>query len=329
MDRDMNKLEFAEAVCIIIQEIIGDQYKVRYADLLKNNNIRKIGIDILFPNEVIAPLLYIEDYYESYINGCDLLDIAYQILKQYTEQEGRSAIHHIVLENQMDIAGMISDTDKLKDRIRSHVTIRLVNREKNSKLLETIPHRSWLDMAVIYLIILISDDKEMGSIRVTHELLKRIGMEVEELHQLAMRNTPVLLPETLRNMGEVLKAGLKDQFDIPDLIDMDNILDAMLTERSLENEMYVLSNKNGTNGASVIYYDGILERVSDYFQTGFFILPSSIHECIIVPERKISFSPEALKKMVKEVNAEQVQEEEILSNNVYYYSSSEKKISIS
>ena len=48
------------------------------------------------------------------------------------------------------------------------------------------------------------------------------------------------------------------------------------------------------------------------------MLPSSIHEVIITPDRH-QFSYEELSAMVKEINETQVEAEEVLSDHAYYY----------
>ena len=85
-----------------------------------------------------------------------------------------------------------------------------------------------------------------------------------------------------------------------------------------EEQMYVLSNSIKVNGASAVLdakmMEDIAEKVGD-----FYILPSSIHELLVVPV-KSGMDVESLENMVCEVNATQVQLEERLSDHVYTYS---------
>ena len=82
--------------------------------------------------------------------------------------------------------------------------------------------------------------------------------------------------------------------------------------------MYVLTNKQKMFGAGVIFYPGILELIESILGDHFYILPSSVHECILVPDQG-QYSRIELKRMVKEVNDSQVEDEEILSYEIYYY----------
>ena len=82
--------------------------------------------------------------------------------------------------------------------------------------------------------------------------------------------------------------------------------------------MYVLSNKEKTMGAACILYDSILTLIGERLQDDFYILPSSIHECIVVP-KNIRTTKKELQEMVREINETQVIPEEVLSNEVYTY----------
>ena len=92
-----------------------------------------------------------------------------------------------------------------------------------------------------------------------------------------------------------------------------------------ENRMFVLSNQYRHFGAACILYNRVLEDIGNQLNENFYILPSSIHEVIILPE---GFSPceEDLNEMIIDINQTQVSEEEILSNHAYYYDRTERKL---
>ena len=83
-------------------------------------------------------------------------------------------------------------------------------------------------------------------------------------------------------------------------------------------QMYILTNKQRHYGATVMLYDGILKKVSEKIGSGYYVIPSSIHEVIVVPdgpETSVGF----LKYLVKEVNRTELARTEVLSDSVYYY----------
>ena len=72
-------------------------------------------------------------------------------------------------------------------------------------------------------------------------------------------------------------------------------------------------------GASALFYPEFLEQVAKRFRGKFFILPSSIHELILVPD--YGEDVKGLKEIVSDVNdnSDAVTEEDFLSNSVYHY----------
>ena len=91
--------------------------------------------------------------------------------------------------------------------------------------------------------------------------------------------------------------------------------------------MWVLTNKERVFGASALLYDNQLEKVAEKIKEDFYILPSSIHEVIIVP-KKYGAPKDYMVKMVREINGENLDMEERLADNVYFYSIDTKELQI-
>lgn len=85
-----------------------------------------------------------------------------------------------------------------------------------------------------------------------------------------------------------------------------------------EDILYVLTNSSRVNGAACILYDNLLKKFANDVHSDLYILPSSVHEVIIVP-KKNAFDKSELADMVREVNEQGVSQDEILSDNVYEY----------
>ena len=133
-------------------------------------------------------------------------------------------------------------------------------------------------------------------------------LSLETLHQTAFSNIKTLLPAELKTMNVVIHELLEEPFD-----------------ESEEDCMYVLTNPIRTFGAACILYEGVLEDIGNQLNENFYILPSSIHEVIIVPESKSPNRVE-LEEMIHEINETQVAVEEVLSDKAYYYSRKEKRL---
>ena len=86
-----------------------------------------------------------------------------------------------------------------------------------------------------------------------------------------------------------------------------------------EDRMYILTNIYKVNGASMLLDSDMMQKVMEEVGSDFFILPSSIHEVLIVPADSGMKSSD-LETMVREVNDTEVSDTEILSYHVYRYS---------
>lgn len=82
---------------------------------------------------------------------------------------------------------------------------------------------------------------------------------------------------------------------------------------------FVLTNNDKFYGAAGILRTDLLRQFAEEQGCDFYILPSSVHELILVPD-KHDFTKTELRDMVKTVNEEQVAVEERLSDDVYYFS---------
>lgn len=83
---------------------------------------------------------------------------------------------------------------------------------------------------------------------------------------------------------------------------------------------YVLGTESGHFGAAVLGYPEELKKAAEQLREGFYILPCSIHEVILLPDSEaVGVEPGELQQLVAEVNQTQVREDERLSNSIYHF----------
>lgn len=222
----------------------------------------------------------------------------------------------------------------------------MVNYSRNKALLENVPHIRFLDLAITFHCLVRQDDSGIGTIRLTNEHKEMWDLSMKDLMQIASINTERLFPARITTMEQVLaelfrkelESEKDDEQELPFTdVGEDNwmeetnesqqneyteeMLDAMLNDMRLAKQtptMYILTNTAGINGATTMIYKDVIRNFAKEHDTDFYILPSSIHEVILVPyEERIS--KEELKDMVGEVNCTQVALEEVLSDRVYIY----------
>ena len=222
--------------------------------------------------------------------------------------------------------------------VKARIMCKLISFEKNTELLKEVPHKRYLDLAVVFYCMLIHDEIGSGTILIHQNHLEMWGVTVDDLYQAAECNTRKLLGYQIRGleemMREMLVANLKNELcqcgdentECPSDEDLSEFVLDLTREAEQERiPMYVLSNKKQINGASCMLFSDVLSDFADQVKLDFFIIPSSIHELILVPTGEQN-EHSKFTQMVREVNATQLETEEILADHVYYYSREKNEI---
>ncbi|MBP3277935.1 MAG: hypothetical protein J6M44_03155, partial [Butyrivibrio sp.] len=170
------------------------------------------------------------------------------------------------------------------------------------------------DMAVVYRFVLSSDAEGRASILATNQMVENFGITAEQLHADALENAPRIKPAEIKGMGEVLAEMMGiEQAEMMGLYPV----------RPEDEQIFVASVPDKVHGAGVLAYQDFMDQAAERAGGDFYILPSSIHEILIVPDNGKMGLPE-LENMVKEVNATQVSPQDKLTDNVYHYDSQAK-----
>ena len=260
--------------------------QVQISVVKKNNGVSATGLFIRENGQDISPILYLDDYYIHYQNGEILENIIRNIRADYDEKVQMAAVK---IPNLQEF-----------ENIRGRVIYRLVNYEKNKELLEDCPHRRLHDLAVTFRWVARIDDVGVSTSLITNKQVKEWGVSVNDLVLAARQNTPRLFPAQIIDMEEML-AGMVSFILYPSAI-----------------PMYILTNEQELNGASALLYGDILKDFANKKGADMYILPSSIHEVIMIPADRID-DPKKLSSMVHEANTTVVSTGDVLSDSVYYY----------
>ena len=106
---------------------------------------------------------------------------------------------------------------------------------------------------------------------------------------------------------------------LSEMIDMEDL-------PNTDDFMYVLTNKEKLQGASTILYSDVLSTFAEKKNTNLWLIPSSVHEWIIIPDDG-NMNRETLSEMIKEVNGSQLAPDEVLSDHPYYFDRLSKVLS--
>lgn len=301
----MNMKEFAAALEKEVGTQLGEESVVKLQEVTKNNGVVLQGLSVGRLGRNVSATVYLDSFYEMHRQGVSLNEIAKKIASCQNEASGTSV--------DMEYFGDF-------DRVKGRIAYRLINAKRNEELLKKIPHVRFLDLAVCFYYAFSHETLGKGIITIYNSHVELWRTSKEELMKLAGENTPKLfraryqpLPDIL---GEMMDSGLCPEAE-------DEELNGMLQAVPMK----ILSNHDRVHGAACILYPGLLQEIGEKEGANFYILPSSVHEVILLNDHG-SEEPDKLREMVREVNTEQVEPQEVLSDSVYYYDREKKALRI-
>lgn len=301
--------KFLEEIRQAVESIAGEDYSIEIVDMQKNNNTVYTGMTVKGRGENISPTLQLEEFYQAFLDGVPVWEIAKNIFDWVRRDHN----------TRPDIPTDFYHFEKFREKI----IFRLVNTEKNRELLKKVPSVPvYENLSLVFVIILQNDEDGVKTVRISNQLMRTWNVEADELYRIALENTPRLFPASFDNIAQVLR-----RMQMCSAKDSGEVMDGIGEETSEEPPMYVLSNHARINGAAVIAYPGLLEDIANRLDTNLIILPSSIHEVIIMPEMMES-DFHVLNAMVREINQTELKEEEILSDTAYYYDRAKRIVTV-
>ena len=278
--------DFEEKMMGLLRERFGETAEISVQDILKNNGVTRRGIRVVTEEERFTPVLYLDAAYERYLAGETAGEI-FEGLMEHNDSQIRE------METAWDFQPeQFADYSHVKEYLR----LRLVNCEKNTELLRDMPYVRWNDLAVIFYYE-IGDGQ--AQIQINNRHLALWEETVETLYQDAMENMKNSVPDEL--------------FPLSDLIGRK--ASSWMGE---EPPIYVLTNSTGRYGAAAMLYTGKIRELADSTGTDLVILPSSLHEVLLVPD--LEEKRQTYRETVGGVNRTVLEPEEVLSDNIYLYS---------
>ena len=177
----------------------------------------------------------------------------------------------------------------------------LINYEQNEELLIKVPHRKFLDLAIV---MLRADRRECAPADceyITSDDLQALGLSEAKAFMKAKLSGQDLGGIYFAPISETLEflSGRAAPFWVPG--------------------MYILSNLQFCYGAAIMTYGGLLSAIYDSIGTDFFVIPSSINELIIMEDCGGDDYGDYLEEILRIVNRMDCTDQQFLSDNVYYY----------
>lgn len=317
----MEIMEFCRKVKKSLCIYVGHEADVSIKRIIKNNGIVLYSIMISEKEMNISPNIYLNGLHEAYEKGETFSEVMDEIFRIYKESRRKKSMN-------MDF---FLDYAKMKER----VVCKVISYEKNKELLRQVPYIPFLDMAVVFYCQVPGEEMENATIPIYESHIKMWNISKERLYEDAKRNTPRLLPPRLLSIEEMMEEIFEE--DLRQKSGKGKAGAGGRTEAAAEETaeppagngykscMYVLGNERKLFGAAVILYDGLLEKIAEIIGSDFFLLPSSVHEVILIPDEGREKGGD-LWKMVCEINETQVEPEDVLTDSVYYFSGENKRL---
>ena len=288
---------FSKIIKSSLEVHLGKNTSVSINKVTKNNGLVLTAVTIKNNDSNLAPNIYLDSHLIDYNYGKPITAIIDDILKIYKNQK---------TINNFDVS-TITDFHK----INNNICCKLVNAEKNKQFLSNAPHKLIHDLAIVFYIIVERNDDYNTVIEVTNDIFSNWNITLEQLNDLAFKNTMRIHKESIITASELMK-----EFIQANMLDEKDLLDFILDNTVCP--MFVVTNDYKVNGAITMFYDNLMKRFAKKIGGSFYILPSSVHETLFIPFSK-DIDIEYLYDMVRDVNKTAISEEEYLSDSVYYY----------
>ncbi len=317
----MNFEEFCNKVKKSLEDYYGEEKQVEIRSVTKNNGVVLQGLMVRGKDSNLAPTIYLENFFEQYSSGRIFSEIIEEII-------GLAVVNkdHLVFN---------PENFEMFEKAKDHIVMKLINTELNKQLLKDVPNFPFHDMSVVFFYLIEGGEGGNASILINNTHMEAWKTDPDTLYEIALKNAPVMLPAKLHKMDSLMRNIFLDDIrrkfkngvlNCPSEYDptndswMENLADEMLEmmKNGCESRIYVLTNREKYFGASCLLYDNVLKDCAKQTGGGFYILPSSVHELILVPD-KMADDVDSLSRMVREVNDTQVEDDEILGYSIYHY----------
>ena len=281
--------------------------EVSIVNKMRNNGILEKCICVDIPGCNMSPSIGTFSIYEHYREFDDLDKIVSSLSNKIIEDKNR----------QIDTMSVLS-----KENILNSTYLMVVNAKSNQKLLSETPHYYIAEgeLAVIPRLNINITDKS-GFIIIKNDLLPKLQMTGDEILQIAKLNTS---EQNLFEINSLLSVTMQAMTDNGE--DIADDFSEFFTENTPKT--FVITNKDKKLGACCLACPEVIGTAIEKMGFDCYILPSSIHEVILVEKRGESEDLEYLRDCVNQVNRQSVPAAEILSDKVFQYNQKTKKIEI-
>ena len=296
----MNRKEFFYFVKDHVKDYLPESFAdadIQLYEVTKQNGLTLTSVVIPVEGSNVTPNIYLDSFYQEYLAGKDPDICAGDVADLWTEK----------MDPDLNInVNEFLDYDYVKEKLQ----VRICDAETNREWLKGKAHTMHGDFAAFYSINLQENADGIASTAVTTQLLDTWQIDLSTLHQDAM-NADLKRVPTLYSMEDLINTMVYGTDEA------ENLLGEQIDASAFSQPLFCLINENKMNGAGLILNEDIRRQVADFMKCDFYVLPSSIHEILVVPADEATELQE-LCDMVKGINESEVSIEERLSDHVQF-----------
>lgn len=272
----MNYEEFKQNVIAELRGYLAEELKdceFRESEVKKVNRILD-GLTLMKPEMECGPTIYYQDVYEWFMRYGDFEKCMQKVAEFFREG----------VEELKESTPILYKIDSI-GQIKNNLIMGVINTERNSELLKTVPNKTFHDLSVIYRCIVDNQSEYgMSTFLITNTLMQHLGFDEQTLDSCAKRNMRKLLPSYIEEVAP---------------------------------NNYLATNHQLLFGAVLMLDSEFLKELSDKMNDSFYILPASLHEFFAVPVTENE--PKNLKQIIREANDSVVSDNDFLSNSLYRF----------
>lgn len=283
----MMNIERANAIATIIEEKTGLEAT---AQEVRKGDFIQIGVTVGAQGSTIKPNIYVDT------------------MKELSDDEIADKVIEIYEKNKDNINWDVDeflDYNKVKQGLRLCIRPQTENKDDIK-----VPY---LDLELYARYELPIDGDNHGSIVIKKDFLKKWDVTSETIIEDAKANTAdKYAGDDMQNILMAMMFG----GEFKEMKPINNLISEISNDDGGMMPMYVIGTFDKMWGASILYNQDIIAEIARQFEDDVAIIPSSIHELIVVPKSRMNGD---ISEMIQEVNANEVRPEERLGDHPYFY----------
>lgn len=305
----MNFQDYVDTVKSRIKEYLPEEYAGAEVNVHETRKLNETytALSVRKEDQVIAPSINLDAFFQNYDGSLAQLNHDMERIAELAQTQPGNL--------NMDV---LTDYNEAK----SHLFIRVSSLEENKDLVDKVPHMIKEDLLITYHIVAELGDDGMASSMVNNQMMENFHVTEQQLHNDALESSKNILPASISTMFDTIKPMIMKEMMKSGMTREEAEMAANQMSNEAENPMMIVTNDRTVSGAGVIFYPNVMETISERLGSDFFILPSSVHETIVLPDNG-AYTFEDLREMVGDVNSTQVLPEDKLTNEVYHFDSKE------